>query len=204
MASVIFDFDGTIADSLPVIIELFERWSKREPFIKEEVEALRNMSARDVVRSVGVPLWRAPSLVARGRKEFTKYIDKIEVFKGMPEVIAELHNRDYKLYLMSSNSKENVQKYLELHKIDQYFTHIYGSAGLFSKASVMKKIIRKNRIKKADCYSIGDETRDVDAAKKVGITSIAVDWGFNADEILKQQHPDHLVSKPEELLKLIK
>lgn len=203
MSSIIFDFDGTIADSLPVVIELFERWSKREPYTKDEIETLRGMPARDVIKAIGVPLWRAPGLLARGRKEFTKYIDRVEIFKDMPQVISELHKRGHKIYLMSSNSRENVQAYLKLHKIDQYFDNVYGNAGLFSKARAMRKIIDKNHTQKSHCFSIGDETRDIEAAKKAGITSIAVTWGFNNTEILKEHQPDHLVSKPQELLKLI-
>jgi phosphoglycolate phosphatase len=203
MSSVIFDFDGTIADSLPVVIELFHKWSKREPFNNEEIETLRDMTAKDVIKSVGVPLWRVPSLLARGRRDFTKYIGDIEIFKGVPEVIAELHNSGHELYLMSSNSSENVHKYLKLHNIDQYFEGIYGS-GLFNKASAIRRLIKKNKINRKSCYSIGDETRDIDAAKKVGIISIAVDWGFNANEILKSHQPDYLISKPTELLKLVK
>src|SRR4051812_46978214 len=103
MASIIFDFDGTIADSLPVVLELFYKWSKREPFTPDEIKTLRNMTARDVIKAVGVPIWRAPSLLARGRRDFTKYIDQVKVFNGMPEAIAQLQQNGHKLYLMSSN-----------------------------------------------------------------------------------------------------
>ncbi len=203
MSNVIIDFDGTIADSLPVLLELFYSWSKREPFTNDEIETLRSMSAKDVIKAVGVPLWRAPSLLARGRKDFTKYIDKIEIFKDMPEVIAELHKRGHKLYLMSSNSQKNVDRYLQLHKIDKYFETVYGNAGLFRKVAAMRKITRQNHINRSECYSVGDETRDIDAAKKAGLISIAVSWGFNSTKILTEHHPDHLISKPTELLKLV-
>lgn len=204
MASVIIDFDGTIADSLPVIINLFYKWSRREKFTKEEIESLRNMSAKEVIKAVGVPLWRAPSLLAKGRRDFTKYIGQVKVFTGMPEAITALHTQGNKLYLMSSNSSENIHKYLKIHKIDQYFEHVYGNAGLFNKSKAMKRLIKRYKINRQHCYSIGDETRDVEAAKKARITSIAVDWGFNGSEILKKQNPDHLISKPSDLLNIIK
>lgn len=203
MSSVIFDFDGTIANSLPVITDLFYKWSRREPFTTEEIEGLRNMPARDVIKAVGVPIWRAPALLARGRKDFSKYIKDIEIFDGVEGVIAKLHAAGHKLYLMSSNSHDNVYEYLRLHKIDSYFDEIYGGVGLFGKASVMKKIVRKHKIPKVDCYSIGDETRDIAAAKKAGLISIAVTWGFNGRQILESYHPDYLVKKPAEIFKLI-
>jgi phosphoglycolate phosphatase len=131
MNNIIFDFDGTIADSLPVIMQLFYKWSKREPFTRDEIETLRGMPAREVIKAVGVPLWRAPGLLARGRKEFTKHVTEIGIFPELPSVITELHNRGHKLYLMSSNSQHNVQEHLKLHKIDHYFDDVYG--GCFAK-----------------------------------------------------------------------
>ncbi len=204
MASVIFDFDGTIADSLPVILQLFYKWSKREPFSDEEIAALRDMPAREVINAVGVPIWRAPSLLVRGRKEFTKHIDEIDIFQGMQETIIALHSQGHALYLMSSNSQRNVSEYLKRHDLEKYFSAVYGSAGLFKKASAMKKIVKRHRLNKAETFSIGDETRDIDAAKKIGLQTIAVSWGFNSPKILKQHKPDFLITKPAELIKLIK
>lgn len=202
--SIILDFDGTIADSLPVIIDLFYKWSKREPFTKSEIETLRNMPAKEVIKAVGVPIWRAPMLLARGRKDFSKYIEEIEVFDGMPQVITDLHQAGHKIYLMSSNSHKNVANYLKLHKIDKYFDQIYGGVGLFSKAPAMKKIMRKHKIAVGTGYYVGDETRDIDAAKKAGLISVAVTWGFNGEKVLNEHNPDNVISKPADLLKLVK
>ncbi|MGZ6005350.1 MAG: HAD-IA family hydrolase [Candidatus Saccharimonadales bacterium] len=203
MSSVIFDFDGTIADSLPVIMHLFYKWSKREPFSSSEIETLREMPAREVIKAVGVPIWRAPALLARGRKDFTKHISEIKIFDGIADMLADLHSRGYKIYLMSTNSHHNIHEYVKLHKLDKYFDEIYGGVGLFGKASTLKKIVSKHHIVKSECYSVGDESRDIDAAKKAGLISVAVTWGFNGQTILKQHQPDYLVSKPAELTKLL-
>ena len=204
MSDIIFDFDGTIADSLPVVMKLFYKWSKREPFTKDEIETLRNMGLKDVLKAVGVPMWRAPSLLSQARRDFTKHVGEIEIFYGMSDIIAELHSRGHKLYLMSSNSPHNIRKFLKLHKIDSYFSGIHGNTGLFSKAGAMRTIAKKYNFDKKNSYAIGDETRDIEAAKKSGLISIAVNWGYNGTDILNKHKPDHLVSKPAELLKLIK
>ncbi len=203
MSNIIFDFDGTLANSLPVVMELFYEWSGVDPFTPAEVERLRNMSLRQVLREVGIPLWRVPRLLAKARGQFSHHLDEVQIFAGMPEVIKKLHTNGHQLYLISSNSSQNIRIFLKKQGIEQYFRDVRGNAGLFGKASAIKSILRTYKLSTNDCYAIGDETRDVDAAKKTGVTSIAVNWGYNADKALKAHYPDHLVTKPAQLIELL-
>jgi len=203
MSSIIFDFDGTIADSLPVAIDLFYDWFKVEPFPPEQVERMRNMPLKEVIHEVGIPLWRMPGLMVTARSQFGKRLSDVPVFKGMPEILKQLHDSDHKLYVMSSNGPQNIRQFLKRHNISQYFSGIHGNTGLFGKSTAIRLIIRKYKLTAADCYSVGDETRDVDAAKKAHIKCVAVTWGYNGEQILKAHKPDFMVSKPAELLKLL-
>lgn len=201
--NVIFDFDGTIADSLPLVLELFYAWAKVDPYPPAEIERLRNMSLKEVMHDVGVPLWKVPSLLIKARAKFGKRIIEVPIVNGMKQMLKNLKSLEYDMYVMSSNSSQNINKFLKDNKIDQYFKGVHGNTALFGKAAALKTIMRKyNLDPKESCY-IGDEIRDVDAAKKVNLKSIAVNWGFNGDEILKSHKPDHLVSKPEQIIKLL-
>jgi len=204
MSNIIVDFDGTIADSLPVVIKLFYEWSGSQPFSSTEIEAIRNMTLKQALKSLHVPLWRVPTLLVKARKDFGNYIGEVPVFDGMPAVLKQLQASGHKLYVMSSNSPQNIRKFLKLHSIDNYFIGIHGNMGLFGKASAMKAIMKRDKRPNEKWYAIGDETRDIDAAKKAGASSIAVNWGYNGSEILQQHKPDYLISSPAELLKLIK
>ncbi len=203
MANIIFDFDGTIADSLSLAMDLFYAWAKIEPFSNERVMRLRNKTLKDVMHDVDIPLWRVPGLMVQARAQFGKRLTEVSIFKGIPEVLDQLHNRNHKLYVMSSNSPQNIRKFLKSNNINLYFDGIHGNTGLFGKTSALRHIIRKYKLLNKETYSIGDETRDIDAAKKAKITSIAVNWGYNADEILKAHKPDYFVSKPSQLLELL-
>jgi phosphoglycolate phosphatase len=203
MSNVIVDFDGTIADSLPKVIELYYMWSKREPFTSKQIDTMRNMTLKQVLKEVNLPLWRVPGLLVRARKEFGKYIGDIEVFTGMPEVLQTLKSDGHKLFVMSSNSTQNINKFLSQHKIDSYFESVHGNMGIFGKASAMKAIINKSKSTESNWYAIGDETRDIEAAKKAGIKCIAVTWGYNGSQILESYKPDFIVSKPAEIVELI-
>lgn len=50
---------------------------------------------------------------------------------------------------------------------------------------------------------MGDEIRDIEAAKKAGVGAVAVGWGYNILKILKEQNPDYLVRSPKELAKVL-
>ena len=52
-------------------------------------------------------------------------------------------------------------------------------------------------------YYIGDEVRDIEAAKEAGINSVAVTWGFSDLAQLKKAKPFALITKPEQLLDII-
>ena len=57
-------------------------------------------------------------------------------------------------------------------------------------------------LKLSEMIYIGDETRDIQAAKKAGIRSAAVTWGYNSRKALEAQSPDYLIHSPQELFHL--
>src|SRR5438552_2071669 len=144
MSNIIFDFDGTMADSLPLAIDLFYAWVNREPFTQIEIEEMRNMTIKQVLHKVGIPLWRVPTMLVKERKEFGKRLSEVKIFEGISDVLKQLHERGHKLYLISSNSPQNIRKFLKTNKINQYFEVIHGNTGIFGKATALRIIIRKD------------------------------------------------------------
>lgn len=204
MSSVIFDFDGTLANSLPVVVDLFNQWFRKDDPIKPtEVEKLRNMTAKQVFMELNIPIWNVPLLLVRGRKELGKHIQDITLFDGISELVETLHKSKHNLYVVSSNSPENINQFLKTNNILKYFFGVQGNAGLFGKTAVLKNTIRKYGINLADCYYIADEIRDIEAAKKADIKSVSVTWGYNGQQILKEHEPDFIITTPADILKLI-
>lgn len=204
MKTIIFDFDGTLVDSLPLAINLFNKLSvgNRE-LTKTDIKQLRELTARQVVKAVGIPIWKIPKLLALGRSEAGKHMQELELFSGIKEVIVKL-DADYSLYVMSSNSTHNVSRFLKAHNIERYFEKVYGNVGIFGKSTVLKHIMKANELEKRQTLYIGDEVRDVEGAKKAGITSVAVTWGYNGAKILSSYKPDYLVDTPKDLLTIFK
>lgn len=203
--TIIFDFDGTIADSLTMTIEIFRNltgWQGAQT--PEEIATFRRMALRKVIKEVKVPLYQVPSLLMRGRKIMADRVTEVAVFPGMGKVIKELHADGHRLFVMSSNSTHNVDKFLRHHKLHTYFDGIYGGVGLLNKAASVKRVMRLNNIDRTQCVYIGDEQRDIEGAHRAHIKVIAVAWGYNDPVLLKKHHPTALAETPEDILEIIR
>jgi phosphoglycolate phosphatase len=197
---VIFDFDGTLADTFVMSVRIFERMTKRsEPYNEEEIMHLRGFSAFHLVRELHIRPWKVPWMLARGRAQMKREIDTIKVFDGIPEVLEQLRAAGIPMYIMSSNSPGNIRKLLHAKGLDGYFERVYGNVGIFGKSKMLRRVVGRNRINPATAYYVGDEGRDTEAAKRVGLHSVAVTWGYNSEELLRGHGPETIVHTPAEL-----
>jgi phosphoglycolate phosphatase len=205
MKTLVFDFDGTIADSFETLLAVFEEIIARpQKLSSQEVKNLRGKNIREIIKYLKIKRWQIPRLILKGKRLIGLKIIDITTFPGMSETLKQLHESGFEMYILSTNSADNIAKFLKKNGLDNYFTKIYGDIGLRGKSSAIKKIIKKEKLKPADCVYIGDEVRDVEAAKKAGITPVAVSWGFNYPEVLKQVGPMALAAKPQQLPAILK
>jgi phosphoglycolate phosphatase len=202
-ASIIFDLDGTLADSIPILIEVVNDLKiVNRPLTRDDYERAKNLPVKAIFKELGVPLWHAPGILVKGRAALTQRITEVPVCAGMEVVVKQLA-KDHRLFVMSSNSLTNVQQFLDLHDMRGQFEEIYGGIGIFGKPKMLRKITKEHRLDAGSTYYIGDEIRDVEAAKKAGLRSIAVTWGFNGEKILATHQPNYIVHSPKELQKIL-
>lgn len=203
MKTIIFDFDGTIADSLELVIEIYSQLTgDTRKLSLEERDALRKMPVQKVMKALGVRVWRAPFLVRKGRKIMHSRLNEVAVFPDLPEVLQALKDRGYSMQIVTSNSAENVRTFLDENNLGEYFTNITGNVGLFSKAKVLKQIIKKEKLDLNQTYYVGDEARDIVASKKAGLHIVSVTWGYNHGSLLEKLQPYALAKAPKDLLQI--
>jgi phosphoglycolate phosphatase len=200
MKTIIFDFDGTIADSFELALEIARELADISHVDKAEIERFRQMPLAKVVRELHVPIRLVPRLIIVGRQKMHERLGEVHPFPGITETLKGLHEDGNHLLVMSSNSEQNVRAFLRTTKLERYFDGVYGGASVLNKGSALKKVIKKNKIDKSSCYYVGDEVRDIVAASKAGAEPVAVAWGYQAPEALKHYHPAALVKDPAELL----
>lgn len=191
---VIFDFDGTIADTFTTSVRIYEKMTKKdEPYPPDEVERLRGLSGLQLIRELRLKPWLVPFMLARGRVMMRRKMKDIDVFPGVKKVIADLHAQGVPLFIMSSNSPSNIRRFLQRQGMDGYFKKIYGNVGLFGKSRMLRRVMRRNALQPEQVTYVGDESRDVEGAKRVHIRIVAVSWGFNTATLLKTHSPDVIV-----------
>jgi HAD superfamily hydrolase (TIGR01549 family) len=202
---IIFDFDGTLADTIDILLSITNRLSAEFGFksaTKEELAQLSNLNSWQILQYSGISIFKFPLLIRRLKAELHSEVPHIQLFPGIKEVLLELKKRGFQLGIITSNSRENVLGALEKNGLQDTFTFIY-SGSTFGKHKVINKWLRIENIHTEKVVYVGDEIRDIDAAKKTGIKVIAVGWGFNSQEALAAQNPDFLIERPQELIEIM-
>ncbi|WP_445250536.1 HAD-IA family hydrolase [Microcoleus sp. OTE_8_concoct_300] len=202
---IIFDFDGTLADTIDILLSITNRLSAEFGFksaTKQELAQLSNLNSWQILQYSGISIFKFPLLIRRLKAELHSEVPNIQLFPGIKEVLLELKKRGFQLGIITSNSRENVWTSLERNGLQGIFTFIY-SGSTFGKHKVINKWLRRENINPEQVVYVGDEIRDIDAAKKTGIKVIAVGWGFNSQEALAAQHPDFLIERPQELIEIM-
>ncbi len=202
---IIFDFDGTLADTIDILLSITNRLSAEFGFksaTKEELAQLSNLNSWQILQYSGISIFKFPLLIRRLKAELHSQVPHIQLFPGIKEVLLELKKRGFQLGIITSNSRENVLGALEKNGLQDTFTFIY-SGSTFGKHKVINKWLKIENIHTEKVVYVGDEIRDIDAAKKTGIKVIAVGWGFNSPQALAAQNPNFLIERPQELINIM-
>lgn len=203
---IIFDFDGTLADTLDAVVRITNRLSEEfgyQPTNPDKLSQVQNLSSWQIIQQSGLSVFKLPFLVQRVRTELNNDLDLIHLFPEIPDVLRELKQKSYQLYIITSNSKSNVSLVLERYDLISLFNNIYSGLTLFGKHKMINHLLYHEKVSPDHAVYVGDETRDINAAKKSKIKSIAVSWGFNSTQVLNQHHPDHLIHHPKDLIPTI-
>ena len=203
--TVIFDFDGTIADTLIFYFNLLNRLADKYNFEKinpEKIDYYRSLNSHEIIEMLKIPVIRLPFFIYEARKLLTKEIEQIKPFPGIKETIAAFKDQDILLGIITSNSVKNVQVFLKRFDFP-HFDFVFSSLRIWEKSRTLKKVLNHNKLDPDSVFYIGDETRDIEAAHDAGVKSIAVTWGYNSESILKSYSPEHLVSNTQNLKTLI-
>lgn len=179
-ALVVFDFDGTLADSWPWFLaqldEAAERFGIRR-VVPEEVPALRRLSSREILASLRVPLWKLPQIASHFRKVALAQADRITVFPGIADMLRALHHAGVHLAIASSNDEAVIRRVLG-EDLSALIERYECGASMFGKATRITRLLKAFGLRSDQVLLIGDETRDAEAALQAGVDAGAALWGY--------------------------
>ena len=201
MKTIIFDFDGVLADTFDTVVSTVKKLGPEYDIRLKNIRLLRNLPMRTVLKKINVPLRKVPFFARKLKQEMNKKIKRVNTFSGIKPALRKLSISAH-LGIVSSNSRASIEAFLKKHNM-QYFDFVFTDTPIFGKAHMLRHAMKTHKLKAKDAVYICDQIVDVQAAKKVKITSVAVGWGYNSPVSLKKAKPKLFVKKPAELMKIL-
>lgn len=198
---VIFDLDGTLADSFPWFLthvnDVADRFGFRR-IAEHDIERLRGLGSREILKALDVPLWKLPLIARHSRRLKAAHLGDIALFPGVDAMLRALHASGLRLALVSSDHEGNARRQLGPGNA-ALFSYFECGASMFGKAAKFRRVLKRAGAAPARAIAIGDEVRDVDAARAAGIACGAVTWGYAAPEALRAEAPDAIFERMEDI-----
>ncbi len=204
--NLIFDFDGTLADTLAFTINAASEINRSLHLLSDEkidFEKFRSTDTIEFFKDLEIPTYKLLFFLYKYQRKQSREIDKVQVFQGLPEVLKNLKKNGVGLGIATSNSTKNVKLFLKNNNLDT-FDFIYSSIDYFHKNRIIERAIKKYGMEKENVIYVGDEIRDIKAAMEAGIKVASVTWGYNFENVLSKYKPDFIINRPEDLLNLFK
>jgi len=204
--TLVFDFDGTIADTLGETRLIFNQLAPDygiRQVAANELDHLRHLSLKELLDHLDIPKRRVPALISRGTSMMRGNITQLQLIPGMAEMLIELRRHVRSFGILTSNATANVDLFLRTHGLREPFDFISSTSKLTGKAKHLKAICKTFSLKPEELLYIGDELRDVKASQKAGVPIAAVTWGFNSRESLAASAPTYLFDTPADFLQLL-
>lgn len=203
---VVFDFDGTLADTEEKAFKIYNQLASKYKYstvTMEELQHIKNLHIKEIMEIVNIPFYRLPRALSEGQKMMREESTEIRSFS--PDIqgfFEELRKITVNAGILTSNIEKTVAQFLETYHLKKDIDFIMCSA-LMSKSKKIKKVLRKFDIKKEEMLYIGDETRDIEACKKIGVDVVAVTWGYNSKIALERCEPTYMINDLWEVLDLV-
>ena len=199
-ALAIFDLDGTLVDSFPWFLRTINDVADRFGFRRvrdEDVEGLRHASTREILSRLEVPVWKLPAIARYARRLKAEAASEISLFAGTEPMLRRLSENGVQLALVTSDSEVNARQ--KLGASAALFRYFDCAASVFGKPAKFRRVIRRAGVSPENVISIGDEVRDIEAARAVGIACGAVSWGYAAPAALQALAPDYMFAQMGEI-----
>ena len=189
----IFDFDGTLADSFPWVIGMMNDVADRFNFRRvedDEVESIRHSDAREIMRRLGIRRWKLPMIAHYVRSRMAADVNLIHMFPGTGEMLEQLSAAGVRLAVVSANGEPTIRAVLGEHA--KLFEAYAGGVSMFGKRSKLLRMSRLTGVPASETLVIGDEIRDLDAARAAKMPFGAVSWGSTRAPAMIARTPDYL------------
>jgi len=210
VSAFLWDVDGTIVSSekfaYDACNEALRRLGKRT-FTPEEYRELFLSDYRTHLKHMGInSMQEVEFFVNLWNSRLTADEHKFKLHDGVLDILKYLHRRNYKMALVSSTSRTQLQRYFRMFGIDRFFSVIIAREDVDEQKPSTKPISQAaERLASSpkNCVVIDDADDGIIAARKIGAITIGVTWGFNSYQRIYDAKPDFIAETADELYRII-
>ena len=212
ITNVLFDLDGTLTDPAEGIVRCIQH--------SLAILEIACPPAEELTRYIGPPLREVfvsvcnssdESLVERAVAVFRERFSTIGLFENTPyddvgQMLTTLRSESYQLFVATSKPQVYAEKILNHFSLSDHFIEIHGNdleGRLDDKAELLRELVVRRELIPEETIMVGDRKHDVIAARKNGVTSLGVTYGYGSREELLEAGVDHICETPLEVVTLI-
>jgi phosphoglycolate phosphatase len=202
---VMFDFDGTLADSFEWFIGTINKVAELydfKPLDLGRLDEIRGYSPRQMMAVTELPWWKLPLVTREMRRLMSTRIDEIPLFQGVNELFQDLRREGTEIAIVTSNAKENVVRVLGSENT-ALISYWGCGASMFGKQSKVKAVLKASSLLINDAVYVGDAISDSEMAASLKIDFVGVAWGYTKPEILQNHSKIPLLEEMNDLLSVI-
>lgn len=212
MINILWDLDGTVVDSMPVITACMNKTIEHFGFKPWPVEDLRQFVGPGLTYSMSVLLdtqdkERIAEATEYYRQIYTELMNESPVFEGIESTLEHFNSVGATQYLATAKYQGFAEDIVKATGLSKLFTGVYGSmkdGTLSNKKELLTKLMAEEGIDAVNSVMVGDTHFDIEAGRHCNMTTVGVLWGYSTQEKLEAAGANYCVSEPGELIETVK
>ena len=206
---IIFDWDGTLMDSIGLIVESMHIAGEENGFSSDDA-AIKDIIGLSLIKGIQILYPQASSeqhqaIVDSYAKYYIANSSKSPFFAGIEAMLKQLKTQGKQLAVATGKKRIGLQRVLDSSGSEHYFavTRCADESGSKPDPQMLKDVLEMTGFSIEEAVFIGDSIHDLQMANALNMTSIAVNYGAGKAEVLTQQHPTYQVDSPQQLAALL-
>ncbi|MFT4250378.1 MAG: HAD-IA family hydrolase [Candidatus Woesearchaeota archaeon] len=198
---ILFDFDGTLVDSTQEVLFVVNTLLKKRGLSEVTAQEVATTPLEALARSRGVGRFRVLLFLREVQQLLIKRSTPVPVHEHIKQLLNSV-SAYVDVGIVTSNSLEYVHAVVSEEFLSRFVCVLH--AGLFTKNKVISRVRKQRGLSKKYVLYVGDESRDVHAARRAGVDCLAVSWGLQGVDSLLASRPAMLAQSTEEAIHLLK
>lgn len=204
---ILFDWDGTICNSIPNIKEAYKNTGSRINLSHFPYEKLRQLIGVPTRIQANIICPSNPDLFVEIYGEEYKKLPNADIYEHSKETISDLTELGYKIALVTSKTRNSVTKNLNTTGLYEYFDFLVCGDEVENPKPHPEPILKAleyYNIEPSEAIYIGDSLHDINSAKAAKVQVIGVTWGAKYKDEIEAGNPDYIATSWDNVISICK